>query len=560
MNRPHHSLIVLAAALMLGACSNTPETPSGPVMSTLTPAPEQNDQTAVPTELGEIISPTDIPETPLVENTAVPTDEPTGEPTESETPTTGPTSAPPPTITPAPADGELLVTHGPIAGEVTSNSVVLWARGGLAGTLTFSVTTPGGSTPSIIETVEVDGRTDYTGETLITGLTPATTYSYTVALDADGSGSRPVVGEFTTAPAADIAAAFSFVMGADIGGQGYCRENSGWRIFDTMLAGDPAFYLMTGDGVYVDTACAPPNVEGSEGPFRDLAGFRSRYKYTLADPHYAGFLSQVPAYATWDDHEVVNDFGGPQLMAINPQLFLDGRQAFMEFWPLMGTNENPNQIYRRFAYGAHADFYILDTRSYRDPNVKHDPDPTTGQPKTMLGAAQKEWLKIGLADSQATWKFIVTSVPLSYPTGFPQPAIDGRDGWANFTEQSGYENELLELVYFLAANDIQNVVFLTADVHWPFALSYDPDRDGQTNFFEFGSGPLSAITLAPAPLLDTTLNPSVLYAEGQFQGDLFNFGQLSIDEEGALTFRIVDRDGEERYTLTLEPEGVETEE
>ena len=66
---------------------------------------------------------------------------------------------------------------------------------------------------------------------------------------------------------------------------------------------------------------------------------------------------------------------------------------------------------------------------------------------------------------------------------------------------------------------------------------------------------LNEMRRTPMSPLDTTLNPSVLYAEGQFQGDLFNFGQLSIDEDGALTFRIVDRDGEEQYTLTLEPEG-----
>jgi hypothetical protein len=37
-------------------------------------------------------------------------------------------------------------------------------------------------------------------------------------------------------------------------------------------------------------------------------------------------------------------------------------------------------------------------------------------------------------------------------------------------------------------------------------------------------------------------------------GDLFNFGQVAIDEDGALTYRVVDWQGKERYALQLQPE------
>jgi alkaline phosphatase D len=281
---------------------------------------------------------------------------------------------------------------------------------------------------------------------------------------------------------------------------------------------------------------------------------RSRYRYHLEDPHYAQFLAQTPVYVTWDDHEVINDFGGPALNAINPQLFADGQQAYFEYWPLTGSDADPNQIYRQIPYGAHADFFMLDTRSYRDPNVNWDPNPQTLEPKSMLGAEQFAWLQQALAGSEATWKFIVTSTPLAYPTGFPQPAVDGRDGWANLTERSGYESELMALLFYIESQDINNVVFLTADTHWPFALSYDPDRDGQPNFHEFGSSPISAIPLPPAENLDPTFNPTVLYAEGEFMGTLFNFGQISVAEDGALTFRVIDWEGTERHSLTLQPE------
>ncbi|HMQ55917.1 MAG TPA: alkaline phosphatase D family protein [Anaerolineae bacterium] len=449
------------------------------------------------------------------------------------------------------------VTHGPLSGEVTDTSVVLWARGSVTGTLTFEVAETEGFDPIVdTATVEIEAATDLTGQVQIEGLDPGGSYVYRVSLEADGDNSEAVSGQFNLAPTADDPAPFEFVFGACLGGQGYCRNpETGWTIFETMLAEEPDFFLLLGDGVYVDSACpAPDNVAGAEGPFTDLAGFRTRYRYHLEDPSYAAFLAQTPVYVTWDDHEIVDNFGGPALQTLNPGLFADGLQAFFEYWPLTGTPADPNQIYRPISYGGHADFFILDTRSYRDPNVNWDPNPRTLAPKTMLGPDQFAWLQTALNESEATWKFIVTSVPLSYPTGFPQPEVDGRDGWANLTEKSGYETELMALLFYIEQAGLENVVFLTADTHWPFALSYDPDRDGEANFHEFGSSPMSAITLPPAENLDPTFNPTVLYAEGEFQGTLFNFGHIAIADDGDVTFRVVDWEGTERYTLTLPAE------
>jgi alkaline phosphatase D len=396
---------------------------------------------------------------------------------------------------------------------------------------------------------------DYTGQVRVEGLQPSTLYSYTVVLLTEFGSSEARTGTFTTAPAATTAAPFDFVFGGCLGGQGYCRTEEGWVIFDQMAATEPDFFLLIGDGVYVDTACMGEGIiPGAEGPFWELDGFRTRYKYHLEDAPYVNFLNETPVYVTWDDHEVINDFGGPDLQRINPRLFMEGFQAFSEYWPHNRPVEDPTQMYRNFSYGAHAEFFVLDTRSYRDPNVDWDPNPTRLTPKTMLGAAQFAWLQESLAASEATWKFIVTSVPLSYPTGFPEPQVNGRDGWANYTEPSGYETELLSLIFFLESQGIQNVVFLSGDTHWPYAISYDPDRNGEANFHEFASSPLSAITLSPTANADPTLNPTVLFAEGEFAGDTFNFGRIALDEAGELTLNFYNLAGEQLYELTLSPE------
>jgi alkaline phosphatase D len=451
------------------------------------------------------------------------------------------------------------VTHGPISGEVSDTAATLWARGSVTGTLQFEVSESTDFSGDLLTgSVEISSESDFAGEALIEGLTPSQQYFYRVSLAAGGNDSDPVEGQFTTAPAVGDAAAFDFVFGACLGGQGYCRDpETGWAIFNTMAAEEPDFLLITGDSIYASSACpTPDNVPGAEAPAQTLADFRARYRYHLEDENYAAFLAQTPVSISWDDHELRDDYSGVALSAQNPQRLQDGRQAFFEYWPVSPSADEADlyRLYRRVPYGAQAEFFILDTRSYRDPNVNWDPHPRNLTPKTMLGAEQFAWLQQGLAESEATWKFIVTSVPLSYPTGFPQPEVDGRDSWANFTEKSGFETELIALLFYIESQDIENVIFLTGDTHWPFAISYDPDRNGEPNFYEFGSSPLSAIPLAPVPTPDPSLNPTVLYAEGEFQGTLFNFGQMSVAEDGALTFRIIDREGTERYSQTLTPQ------
>ncbi|MBN1286609.1 MAG: alkaline phosphatase D family protein [Anaerolineae bacterium] len=456
----------------------------------------------------------------------------------------------------APAGG---VTHGPIAGEVTSTSVVLWARAGQASDLVFAVfdTPEMQGTPVASGTVAVVEDNDFTGEVLIEGLQPATTYYYTVSAAVEGAALEgSVQGQFDTAPAEDAAAAFSFTFGACIGGQGYCRPpETGWTIFETMQSETPDFFILMGDAIYADLECPSDqgqNVAGAEEAARYLFQFHNRYRYHLEDPNYAALLANTPIYVTWDDHEIIDNFSGQDMLVKNERLFEEGQQAYFDYWPLMGTEDDPYLMYRSFTYGANAEFFILDTRTYRDPIVNWDPSPVTGDPKTMLGQDQLEWLFDNLSDSTATWKFIVSSVPLSYPTGWPQPQVEGHDGWANGSDPSGYETELMRLLFFIETKQITNVVFLTGDIHWPAAIMYDPDLDGNPNFYEFSSSPLSALPLAPTEL-DKSFNPIVLYAMPESAETHFNFGRVTVSEDGRLSLYFIREDGVELFSFGLDP-------
>lgn len=185
--------------------------------------------------------------------------------------------------------------------------------------------------------------------------------------------------------------------------------------------------------------------------------------------------------------------------------------------------------YHAFQWGQNLELFLLDAHSYRSRNDLADTQPTH---KTLLGSAQFVWLKQQLQDTQATWKIISSDVPLSIPTG-SQAHMFGRDGWANGsgpdssaqTGQTGFDRELLDLLHILDETNVNDIVFITTDVHFTTPIRYALDANGDGDlliFHELITGPLNA-GMAPAVTqtqLDPTLNPRLLYA----QDDLFNFG------------------------------------
>lgn len=122
----------------------------------------------------------------------------------------------------------------------------------------------------------------------------------------------------------------------------------------------------------------------------------------------------------WEDHEVVNDFAGP----FEP-LMPFGRKAYLEYHPISRSRSESYRIYRKFRWGKVLELFVLDNRQYRSSNQQSD-----SVAKSMLGRGQLKWLVGSLSQSDAVWKIIAASVPLTVPSGTEwQPR--GRDGWAN---------------------------------------------------------------------------------------------------------------------------------
>lgn len=461
-------------------------------------------------------------------------------------------------------------THGVAVGEVGAARAVIWSRTDRPAQMRLELRREDrpSAPPVFSGEIPVDSESDFTGRFALEDLEPATRYSASVRFaGSSGSLGPATMASFRTAPGARDPAPVRLVWGGDLAGQGICRDTrEGFPIFGRILAEQPDLFLGLGDMIYADDVCHPvgplgnAQVPGEFGPATDLDGFRAHWQYAREDDGLRRLLAITPYAAIWDDHEVVNDAGPhhdtraePPYRAHVPLLPL-ARRAFGEWNPL--ADDQP--IYRRWRWGRHLEVFLLDTRQYRDPNLAPDDGP---EPKTLLGVGQRRWLEHAVSKSDATWKVIASSVPISIPTGSLET---GRDGWADLGQHGGFERELRGILEVFRGSGVRNLVWITTDVHFAAAFRYEPFADAPGfRFLEIVSGPLNA-GFYPNPLLDTTFGPQRLFSFAPPETRpvtsfaeakrWFNFGVLDIAADGTLDARIVNGEGEEVFRLTLTPQ------
>ena len=464
------------------------------------------------------------------------------------------------------------VTHGVIAGDVTSNSAVIWSRTDHTSIMHVLVKGNGReSHDSEYRAVAVTAEHDYTGKVRITGLQPEREYTYTVWFS--GSPETPVpraavaTGHFRTAPRQNDPESVTFAFGGDVAGQNVCRDAiEGFPIFNTISKINPDFLIGLGDMIYADSACTATGMYGNAqvvgpGPATTLNDFWAHWKYNREDAASQRLLAQLPYYAVWDDHEVTNDFGpltDTRTTPPNPptpHLMPLGLQAMLDYNPILPARNTPNRLYRNFRWGKNLEMFILDTRQYRDANFEED-DPAA--PKTMLGREQVAWLKSMLKRSDATWKLIVSSVPMSIPTGPAGPA-GNRDGWANYDTDKGFELELSDILKDMQQNNVANVLFVTTDVHFSEVFRYTPVVDHPDfHVHEVVTGPMNSGVLGK-PDFDTTLGTEKLFRSDNAPKTwadakkAFNFGVVRIASDGALKASVTDINGASLFDLLLTP-------
>jgi phosphodiesterase/alkaline phosphatase D-like protein len=384
--------------------------------------------------------------------------------------------------------------EGVAAGETSANSTLLWARSSVAGNLTFDISADPTFSSFTTQSVNV---TDVSvpAKVSFTGLSPNTRYYYR----ATNAASDSYAGTLKTFAPAGTYAGLNFGVTGDWRG-----ENAPYPAIKNAGSKNLDFFLALGDTIYGDVSS---KANAGQQQAQTVAEYRNKYQEvygtTNGNNSFADLRSSTSTFAIIDDHEVTNDFAGYNTVAndarftfsntgtaVDPatrlnktDLYNNGLQAFQEYHPLAPKTYSVSgadadrfngvaNLYRTQRFGNDAQLFVTDLRSFRDTELA-DPNPASAASlggfiynslnqtsRTLFGKTQLNQLKSDLLaanNNGVTWKLI--EVGEVFQNLGPVGAGDRAEGY------SAERNDLLK---FIDDNKINNVVFISADIHGSF--------------------------------------------------------------------------------------------
>ncbi|RBQ19141.1 alkaline phosphatase [Spongiactinospora rosea] len=245
---------------------------------------------------------------------------------------------------------------------------------------------------------------------------------------------------------------------------------------------DLAFVAFLGDYIYetVPRTTTVRTHEGDDEPYT-VADYRNRHAQYKTDPELQAAHAAFPWIATWDDHEVDNNWADeiPQDPAQQPHdAFLARRaaafQAYYEHLPLRRSARPRGidlRLHRRFGFGRLATLHVLDTRQYRSvqpATLAEAEDPA----RTMTGPEQEKWLVNGMSKADTHWNLLANQVMWASNDRMAGPRqVFDFDNW------DGYRAQRRRLLDFFGSGRTSNPVVLTGDRHATWVCDLKPDFD-----------------------------------------------------------------------------------
>ncbi|WP_010135409.1 alkaline phosphatase D family protein [Ochrovirga pacifica] len=219
---------------------------------------------------------------------------------------------------------------------------------------------------------------------------------------------------------------------------GSCNKPSKTNVlWDDVLDLNPDIWIWAGDNIYGDS--------------QDMSKIKADYELQHQQNGYEAVVKNTKVIGTWDDH----DFGKNDAGVEYPKK-KESQQLMLDFFDV------PQDSPRRTREGVYSSelfstdkgsikVILLDTRYFRTGITKADINgPQEG--RTILGAAQWQWLTDELHNSTADFNVIVSSIQ-TLPKEHPY------EKWANFP------NERKKLFNLIAASKANNVILLSGDRH-----------------------------------------------------------------------------------------------
>lgn len=459
-----------------------------------------------------------------------------------------------------------------LSGELTSTSIILQGRTSASDTL-INNDMPGldcnariqwssdSSFRNISETelIGLNMHNDFIIKEKVTGLEPGSRYFFRIKAEMPGEETvYSQTGTFETFPAPGEAEETSFAIATGFNYANYYGKDTtinrryadqprklgatgvdrilGFEAFETVKKLGVDFFIANGDVVYYDKPSSDPAMWA-----RTPGEMRAKWHRYFTMPRNREMCLGVPVYFLKDDHDHRFNDCDTVYHDRDPSSQL-GIEIFKEQVPVTDPSAADATTYRTHRMGKDLQLWFVEGRDYRSPNSSKD---TVG--KTIWGKEQKEWLMQTLAESDATYKVLIS----------PTPMIGPDDAYKkdNHTNPGGFQTERDEFFSFLAEEDLigNGFYIICGDRHWQYH-SIHPNGLEEFSCGAFIDQNSRAGRLPGDP---KSTDPDAELTVPYVQTDDWGGGFLKVDlvmdqEDPVLFFRFRDMAGNIRYEVKRE--------
>lgn len=384
-----------------------------------------------------------------------------------------------------------MIAQGPVFGAVTDTSMRVYLRSGdaLVFKLRYSENENLADYGEIVQSTRRDK--DYSTIINIGGLKPDTRYHFLFLVNNRPDSIRASVRTF---PADGQRGNYTFTAGS-------CQETENMKVFDRIRELDPYFLLHTGDYTYPDYQIRPDYSD-------DYQTVAHSYHKRYDEKRMKQMLQTVPIDYIFDDNDHVGSGSGKYYKndhhcegdGLMVRCYPDSNRfpdhwlrnviaGYTEFFPGYELPDTTVGVHHSFRFG-NAEFFFLDRNSAKPRPVSaafrwHTNkrgkrgrwvfDPTADH--CLFCKEQMDWLKAGLKDSDADWKFIVSGVPLNKSIlklilaglKLQRFKIAGYGGYHMAHGFSSYwaahPHELVDFHEWMEAEGMDDIIVISGDTH-----------------------------------------------------------------------------------------------
>ena len=408
------------------------------------------------------------------------------------------------------------VVAGPMLGHIDMRETTVWVQTDVPSKVRIAYAEQGKSNAlRWSDSIQTRNVNNNTATLTLNAVEPGKKYNYRIELDDKLTETQNTFNTPTNyydrTPPPDLRIA--------VGGAHYVTEEGfeppyqilggGYGIFSTILNQKPELMIWAGNTAHLRNS-----------DWTTQSGTLKRFGKARSVPELQPLLASIAHYGTWSD----NDYG-----TAGAGKFYSHRrhaeQSFLAYWPQPVTIASLDGITTRFRR-SDVDFFMLDTRSYRDDAPSSDRLPV------MLGKEQIEWLRQEIINSTATFKIIIAGAPILNPA----------DSRGNLSYADREHNALLQM---LRNERISGLFFISGGKYYGeltrlvHANSY--------NLYDLTVGPLTANPKDNEDELNFFRMPGSSTFERHFA--LLDF----VGDEGdrALKIRVMSMDGRELWQRTI---------